>query len=565
MEKAILTNYGTSKAFSTPIVLSNEKYGLGRGLQNDCVFDDVSISRNHCTIEKSGKEWIVIDRSSNGTLVNGILVGRLKAHVLQNGDVVTLGSNTQFQFIKRNSAPEPVTESNKSSLSEEEIINITDATLTKVEQPNLRLSPSLEDEFNIPMDVEGNSNIDKHITNENNSSVKSGTVNESNHKSQLPHCIEHKVNMTSTSDVPKTTLISINPTSYKGFFSSFVINSNVNKKSITLPSISQPSFAQNTLPGATATTSTAIPSWLIGVVSQKVNQQSQKSKCSITKSPKSARLKSSITSPPKTYSNTKKGSKKKSTEANDQPSCSKDFPQAKVESRNAEGIKENIPKDLPQAKDELKNVNDIKEKITKEDTEPKPGCSKSSETKLHAVQDELQCIICTEMFIKAVTLSCSHTFCKFCIDEWKKKKTACPICRAPICSILPTLVIDSFIEKILENADEETKLQRSKLIADRESQQASGSKDYRGKEKSATDVFDEAFAHDAIILSSDSDMNSYDSDAETMSYYDDDSDNGRILRMQRLRNNFVDRVKEHLERSLYNQIQLISILNDTLY
>ncbi|XP_018318639.1 E3 ubiquitin-protein ligase rnf8-B-like isoform X2 [Agrilus planipennis] len=471
MEKAILTNYGTSKAFSTPIVLSNEKYGLGRGLQNDCVFDDVSISRNHCTIEKSGKEWIVIDRSSNGTLVNGILVGRLKAHVLQNGDVVTLGSNTQFQFIKRNSAPEPVTESNKSSLSEEEIINITDATLTKVEQPNLRLSPSLEDEFNIPMDVEG----------------------------------------------------------------------------------------------ATATTSTAIPSWLIGVVSQKVNQQSQKSKCSITKSPKSARLKSSITSPPKTYSNTKKGSKKKSTEANDQPSCSKDFPQAKVESRNAEGIKENIPKDLPQAKDELKNVNDIKEKITKEDTEPKPGCSKSSETKLHAVQDELQCIICTEMFIKAVTLSCSHTFCKFCIDEWKKKKTACPICRAPICSILPTLVIDSFIEKILENADEETKLQRSKLIADRESQQASGSKDYRGKEKSATDVFDEAFAHDAIILSSDSDMNSYDSDAETMSYYDDDSDNGRILRMQRLRNNFVDRVKEHLERSLYNQIQLISILNDTLY
>lgn len=45
------------------------------------------------------------------------------------------------------------------------------------------------------------------------------------------------------------------------------------------------------------------------------------------------------------------------------------------------------------------------------------------------MESELQCSICAELFVEATTLNCSHTFCKYCICTWKKKKKDCPICR----------------------------------------------------------------------------------------------------------------------------------------
>lgn len=65
------------------------------------------------------------------------------------------------------------------------------------------------------------------------------------------------------------------------------------------------------------------------------------------------------------------------------------------------------------------------------------------------VQEELQCSICTEMFVKAVTLSCSHTFCQYCIKQWQKNKVVCPICRARTTSSCRTLILDSFIERVM--------------------------------------------------------------------------------------------------------------------
>lgn len=86
-----------------------------------------------------------------------------------------------------------------------------------------------------------------------------------------------------------------------------------------------------------------------------------------------------------------------------------------------------------------------------------PDCSKEessnascSDTKYNvdAFENELQCSICTELFIKAVTLNCSHTFCKYCINQWKKSKSKCPICRKIIKNEFSTLVLDTYIEKV---------------------------------------------------------------------------------------------------------------------
>ncbi|XP_031359174.1 E3 ubiquitin-protein ligase RNF8-like [Photinus pyralis] len=83
-------------------------------------------------------------------------------------------------------------------------------------------------------------------------------------------------------------------------------------------------------------------------------------------------------------------------------------------------------------------------------------------------QEELLCSICTELFIKAVTLSCSHTFCKLCIDQWRKYEAVCPICRSPIKHESPTIVLDNYIDKIVETRCEKYKHNRKIIVAERE-------------------------------------------------------------------------------------------------
>lgn len=94
--------------------------------------------------------------------------------------------------------------------------------------------------------------------------------------------------------------------------------------------------------------------------------------------------------------------------------------------------------------------------------------------KLTEEDDILRCSICTELFIKAVTLRCSHTFCKYCIDLWRRNCTnaKCPICRAKIDSLSPTWIIDNLIIKIIDNCSDEAKERRIKIIEERTSKSA---------------------------------------------------------------------------------------------
>ena len=47
-------------------------------------------------------------------------------------------------------------------------------------------------------------------------------------------------------------------------------------------------------------------------------------------------------------------------------------------------------------------------------------------------ETQLQCAVCSEVFVEATAINCGHTFCHFCIHEWKKKKSNCPVCRTDI-------------------------------------------------------------------------------------------------------------------------------------
>lgn len=84
------------------------------------------------------------------------------------------------------------------------------------------------------------------------------------------------------------------------------------------------------------------------------------------------------------------------------------------------------------------------------------------------VETEMNCSICSELFVSAITLGCSHTFCQECITTWKRKKKECPICRNKIKSEAKALVIDNFIEKMVQNLPPEMKAHRANLLKERE-------------------------------------------------------------------------------------------------
>ena len=83
------------------------------------------------------------------------------------------------------------------------------------------------------------------------------------------------------------------------------------------------------------------------------------------------------------------------------------------------------------------------------------------------LKNELQCIICTELFIEAVILNCAHSFCTHCIRKWRKRKDECPVCRQKILSQTRCLALDNCIESMVKNLSPNTKARRQTLVTER--------------------------------------------------------------------------------------------------
>ncbi|XP_068961772.1 E3 ubiquitin-protein ligase TRIM69 [Petaurus breviceps papuanus] len=68
------------------------------------------------------------------------------------------------------------------------------------------------------------------------------------------------------------------------------------------------------------------------------------------------------------------------------------------------------------------------------------------------ISKELHCQLCHDWFCKPVMLSCSHNFCKVCIEKsWKQnQKTVCPECLIPCQnkSFIPNMVLERLVLRI---------------------------------------------------------------------------------------------------------------------
>uniref|UniRef100_A0A3B4B8K8 E3 ubiquitin-protein ligase CHFR n=1 Tax=Periophthalmus magnuspinnatus TaxID=409849 RepID=A0A3B4B8K8_9GOBI len=106
--------------------------------------------------------------------------------------------------------------------------------------------------------------------------------------------------------------------------------------------------------------------------------------------------------------------------------------------------------------------------LTKEEKEKARAQKEEVVTQVTEVlENELQCIICSELFIEAVILNCAHGFCRHCIQQWRKKKDECPICRQAIQSQTRCLALDNCIDRMVENLSLEMKTRREELVNER--------------------------------------------------------------------------------------------------
>ncbi|NXW53914.1 RNF8 ligase, partial [Eurystomus gularis] len=174
-----------------------------------------------------------------------------------------------------------------------------------------------------------------------------------------------------------------------------------------------------------------------------------------------------------------------------------------------------LMEELSRSKKDFEEIIRAKNKELEETKEEKEKVRAQKEEVLNQMNDvlenELQCTICSEHFIEAVTLNCAHSFCSYCINEWTKRKVECPICRQEIKSKTRSLVLDNCIDRMVEKLDAETKEHRLTLIRERKEKQ-------NLLVKPATDNDSSIISSIYSILR----MSSYDSvDSEQDSYYNE--------------------------------------------
>ncbi|XP_076773192.1 E3 ubiquitin-protein ligase RNF8 isoform X2 [Arvicanthis niloticus] len=136
-----------------------------------------------------------------------------------------------------------------------------------------------------------------------------------------------------------------------------------------------------------------------------------------------------------------------------------------------------LMEELNRSKKDFEKIIQAKNKELERTKEEKDKVQAQKEEVLSHMNDvlenELQCIICSEYFIEAVTLNCAHSFCSFCINEWMKRKVECPICRKDIESRTNSLVLDNCISKMVDNLSSDVKERRRALVRERRAKRLS--------------------------------------------------------------------------------------------
>ncbi|XP_012578788.1 PREDICTED: E3 ubiquitin-protein ligase RNF8 isoform X1 [Condylura cristata] len=428
------------------------------------------ISRNHCVLKQNAEgQWTIMDNKSlNGVWLNRERLEPFKVYSIHKGDHIQLGvplenkENAEYEYNVTEEdwermypclAPKNVQmiEKNK-GLRTKRKFSLDELEGPGAEGPsNLKSTSKVPCEPGQPVKLHGKSEV----------------------ASQPPECLDPK--LTSLEPSEKTS----GPNTYPG---PTKVIEHLNKKQ----KASNPSASQSSLELFKVTMSrilrlkTQMQEKQVAVLNVKKHTQKGNSKKIVKMEQELQDLQSQLCAEQaRQQARVEQLEKTFQEEEQHLQDLEKEQGEEDLKQQLAQALQEHraLMEELNRSKKDFEAIIQAKNKELEQTKEEKNKVQAQKEEVLSHVNDvlenELQCIICSEYFIEAVTLNCAHSFCSYCINEWMKRKIECPICRKDIKSKTHSLVLDNCINKMVDNLSSEVKERRIVLIRERKAKRLS--------------------------------------------------------------------------------------------
>ncbi|XP_015519637.1 E3 ubiquitin-protein ligase RNF8 isoform X3 [Neodiprion lecontei] len=457
--EAVLVNVENTDP-SSFIHIDKNEFKIGRGRSNDEILANISISRQHCIIKRSDVgEWTIQDFSTTGTFVNGNQLAPGEIRTIKINDSVRFGPMSEFLYkVQLLSKSEPLTKKAKMSVPEMDLQDIV------MKQKTFEESQQMERD-NLAEQMKAKHNEQLELKNE-----LQKLLNEREAAKGVKDHLNNQINMLEK-NIEEVKQAEMNLEKLNRELSErldkerqeFETKLNEEKKKL-----------EEALEISRKEKEMLVNNMKEQLEKLKNEQQIECKKLteSLSEEKKTAeKLQSEKVEIEQKLKETEDALLKIESKANEL--------QTTLEKQNAESaakvvalgtVAENVEIIDESHLTILDTIDLTKETPTKKAAPPSSTVSANEDVfnKVGDIMDEqLTCSICSELFVKATTLNCTHTFCQYCIDTWEKKKKECPVCRTAIIAMNRSLVLDNFIDKMVENLSVEYKKRRTDIVEER--------------------------------------------------------------------------------------------------
>ncbi|XP_021917544.1 E3 ubiquitin-protein ligase rnf8-like isoform X2 [Zootermopsis nevadensis] len=451
VEGAVLIGSGVRDKYSK-INIIHPEFIVGRSKSSSFVICSLFVSKTQCIFKKTNGTWTVCDKSTYGTYVNGKKLMQDRPTTLRDGDEVAFGPRTNFRYIfyTEDISTNPLKKirlDGEVTLEEEGLQTEKQMMELKIKKyPEQREMMDHEEKGDVQEELQSRNTEEKNILEEELKLEQQNEQRKISHEKLLQEkCIlEEKLKEMQTVLEEKEKAQDL---LYKQ------LQEKEEQRLQDLKQLQEQKDAQTQVLLEELRKEVAEKEDIIKIQLAREIQGLQEEKLKIEKD-----IREEL-------------SKKDGESAKILKRLQEVLQKVKGDLSNTEGKKQYLEQEL--------------EKITKAKKDASESCLKAKQEVLadfgELMETELQCSICSELFVIATTLNCTHTFCHSCIVKWMEKKKNCPVCRTCITSQNRSIAMDNFIDRMVENLSVEMKNRRQEVVEERQGRRghwARGCPDY---------------------------------------------------------------------------------------
>ncbi|XP_015172254.1 PREDICTED: E3 ubiquitin-protein ligase RNF8-like [Polistes dominula] len=440
----ILVRLNKNESTTPDIHIDKSEFKIGRGKDNDEIILDTSISRKHCIIRYEGNgEWTIKDLSSSYTFVNDVLLESGSKRKLSVGDIVQLSTNSDYKYVFTLNLTEE-TCSKKQKLDEELFNNVLMQQKTFVnnqESQNKELQDRLENKQNHQLELKQKLNdllTQSDIVPDDKECLRDQIVK-----------LEKKIMANNNQEKHLQNMyleILQKLENEKNLFEARLNEERQKWQKALDVSKQEKELLEVKMKERIAKWREVQAEWKNKMKDRVKKEKTIQARLLTEKIQLEEKL-------------------KETTQALEDKKIKSESPGSENEPGTSMFMKDScvLLEVVDTSKTRIIDTIDLTE--TNEDNSI---TFEDAMNKVSTIMDEqLTCSVCSELFINATTLNCTHTFCLHCINEWNKKRRECPICRVFVTSMNRSLVLDNFIENMLDNLPIHMKNKRAEIVKER--------------------------------------------------------------------------------------------------